>query len=234
MSARVTTTGAPRTADQRRINRTCVSATHDGRRVLRTPAVGTTEARWYEAQGFTIVQHLVVLRRDLTETASLLHRSPTPDVEISTHSVARRRARTGDRDRCASLADLDATGFGTDWRLTIDALLHACRSTPIHCVFIAQPSGIDNEMPIGYAIAGVAYETAYLQRLVVAPEHRDRRIATALVAASMAWARSKFARHLLVNTEPHNTAALALYRSLDFTTDVDGLVVLERDEQPAT
>jgi ribosomal protein S18 acetylase RimI-like enzyme len=64
---------------------------------------------------------------------------------------------------------------------------------------------------------------------VVAPKHRGRRLASTLVVAGMTWARTNGARRMLVNTEPDNSAALALYRSLGFTTDADGLVVLERE-----
>jgi ribosomal protein S18 acetylase RimI-like enzyme len=133
-----------------------------------------------------------------------------------------------------ALIALDATGFGGDWRLTVDALFHACRSTPTHRVFVAHQPEADIAAPLGYAILGVAYEAAYLQRLVVAPEHRGRRIAATLVVAGITWARASGARRMLVNTEPDNSAALALYRSLGFTTDADGLVVLERDTSEAS
>ena len=229
MSARVTTTGAPRNADQRRIQRSCVTATHDGRQVLRTAAVGKNDAEWFERHGFVVVQHLVVLRRDLDDITSLLHHSPSAGVEVSSHTFARRLARRTDRAMGDALVALDATGFGGDWRLTVDALLHACRSTPTHRVVVAHQLGVDSTVPLGYAVVGVAYEAAYLQRLVVTPEHRGRRIATTLVIAGMTWARATGARRMLVNTEPHNSAALALYRSLGFTTDADGLVVLERE-----
>lgn len=229
MSARVTTSGAQRNADQRRIQRTCVTATHDGRRVRRTAAVGKADAQWFERRGFGVVQRLVVLRRDLDDIASSLHRLPVAGVEVSSHTFARRWVRTADRTMGEALTALDATGFGVDWRLTVDALIHACRSTPVHRVFVTHQRDREGITPSGYAIVGIAYDIAYLQRLVVAPDHRGQRVATGLVVAGMTWARTSGARRVLVNTEPDNAAALALYRSLDFTTDADGLVVLERE-----
>jgi GNAT superfamily N-acetyltransferase len=234
VSARVTTSGAPRNADQRRIQRSCVTATHDGRQVLRTAAVGKNDAEWFERHGFAVVQRLVVLRRDLDDIRSLLHHSPAAGVEVSSHTFARRLARRADRAMGETLVALDATGFGGDWRLTVDALSHACRSTPTHRIFVAHEPEADIAAPLGYAVVGVAYEAAYLQRLVVAPEHRSRRIATTLAVAGITWARANGARRMLVNTEPDNSAALALYRSLGFTTDADGLVVLERDTSEAS
>jgi len=234
VSARVTTTGAPRNADQRRIKRSCVTATHDGRRVLRTAAVGKTDAEWFERRGFVVAQRLVVLCRDLDDITSLLRRSPVAGVEVTSHTFARHLMRRADRAMGDALVALDATGFDADWQLTVDALFHACRSTPTHRVFIAHQDDPTSGAPYGYCVVGVAYETAYLQRLVVAPEHRGRRIATTLITASLAWSRANGARRMLVNTEPDNSAALALYRSLGFTTKADGLVVLERDAGEAS
>jgi len=209
-------------------------ATHDGRQVLRTAAVGKTDAEWFERHGFAVVQRLVVLRRDLDDIRSLLHHPPVVGIEVSSHAFARRLTRRADRAMCEALVALDVTGFGGDWRLTVDALFHACRSTPTHQIFVAHLPKTDIAAPLGYAIVGVAYEAAYLQRLVVAPKHRGRRIATTLVVASITWARANGARRMLVNTEPDNSAALGLYRSLGFTTDADGLVVLERDVSEAS
>jgi len=234
VSARVTTSGAPRNADQRRIQRSCVTATHDGRQVLRTAAVGKTDAEWFERHGFAVVQRLVVLRRDLDDIRSLLHHPPVVGIEVSSHAFARRLTRRADCAMCEALVALDVTGFGGDWRLTVDALFHACRSTPTHQIFVAHLPKTDIAAPLGYAIVGVAYEAAYLQRLVVAPKHRGRRIATTLVVAGMTWASANGARRMLVNTEPDNSAALGLYRSLGFTTDADGLVVLECDVSEAS
>ena len=46
---------------------------------------------------------------------------------------------------------------------------------------------------------------------------------------SLAWAHSRGALDLLVNTEQSNAAALALYRGLGFVTVPDRLSVLERE-----
>ncbi|NDE52639.1 MAG: hypothetical protein EB005_05500, partial [Actinobacteria bacterium] len=115
------------------------------------------------------MQRLVVLRRDLDDIRSLLHHPPVVGVEVSSHAFARRLTRRADRAMGDALVALDATGFGGDWQLTVDALFHACRSTPTHRVFVARQLVVDIAAPLGYAIVGVAYEAAYLQRLVVAP-----------------------------------------------------------------
>jgi ribosomal protein S18 acetylase RimI-like enzyme len=81
----------------------------------------------------------------------------------------------------------------------------------------------------GFAIVGRSAQTAYLQRLVVRADVRRRGVATRLVKESLAWAHSRGALDLLVNTEQSNAAALALYRGLGFVTVPDRLSVLERE-----
>ena len=231
MSARVTTTGAPRNADERRIRRMCVDAEHAGRPVSRTPAVGIDDAEWFERHGFVAVQRLVVLRRDLSDIGSLVRHAADGCANISTHGIARHWQRGRDRSLCDTLVALDATGFAADWRLTTDALVHACRSTPIHRVVVAHDEAQQTANRIGYLVLGIAADLAYLQRLVVAPQHRTQGVATRLVAHSLIWAHTNGARAVLVNTECDNVAALALYRRMGFITQPSSLVVLERTRE---
>jgi len=81
----------------------------------------------------------------------------------------------------------------------------------------------------GYALVGRTGHTAYLQRLAVHPTVRRRGIGSGLVSECLAWAYERGATELYVNTEPHNEAALALYRELGFVKVPEQLSVLERE-----
>mgnify|MGYP003335797065 FL=1 len=124
----------------------------------------------------------------------------------------------------SDLLRLDNQGFAAPWNLSRDAFARACTATYDHSVIVC---GTDETT--GFAIVGRSAQTAYLQRLVVRADVRRRGIATRLVQESLAWAHSRGALDLLVNTEQSNAAALALYRGLSFVTVPDRLSVLERE-----
>src|SRR5262249_36848842 len=65
------------------------------------------------------------------------------------------------------------------------------------------------DSPFGYAELG----------MMVAAEHRGRRVGTALVAAAIDWARSHNRHKLILSVFPHNEAAIALYRKFGFVEE---------------
>jgi ribosomal protein S18 acetylase RimI-like enzyme len=73
---------------------------------------------------------------------------------------------------------------------------------------------------VGYATAHPTYETGhgecglYVGDLFVAPEHRRRGIARALLSAIARAGHGQGARHLWLTAKPENTAAHAFYRRL--------------------
>ncbi|WP_051207989.1 GNAT family N-acetyltransferase [Propionicicella superfundia] len=90
---------------------------------------------------------------------------------------------------------------------------------------------------LGVAAFSLAADVADLLRVAVAPEHRRRGIARALVAEGIAWAESLEATRMLLEVEPGNEAAVALYEGFGFApigvrTDYYGAgadaVVMER------
>lgn len=206
-----------RRGDERRIRSVCTPVEAGGRRVLRTPAVEEREADWFAQRGFRRTQNLVMLRRDcLPDTA--------PDRGIEFHSL--RRLRSQRRDELASgLLELDALAFPPPSNLSRDAFARACKATADHTVLLRRdaPGSV-----LGYAVVGRGATSAYLQRLAVHPSARRRGVASLLVRTASAWAESRGADTLYVNTEPTNDAALALYRQLGFTVLPEQLWVLER------
>jgi ribosomal protein S18 acetylase RimI-like enzyme len=183
----------------------------DGFRAVLTPALGTAEQAPFLASGFTVHERLHLLTRDVddlphpTEAAALL-----------------RRSRRADRAR---LLAVDGSAFPDFWRLDDDALADALAATPSSRLRVA-----DTGSPrlAGYAITGRAGPRGYLQRLAVDPAEQRRGIATALVVDGLRWLRRWGAREVLVNTQEHNAAALALYEALGFRRQAEGLAVLRR------
>ena len=186
----------------------------------RTPAISSTDALWWKDEGFTVAQTLVVLQR--------VGRVSTPcgptvmcRNETSRHLLSSKR-----EELLRTLLAIDAASFPTPWNLDAPAFRHACHATGEHRVVIANDDSATS--PIGYAIVGRVGVRSYLQRLAVAPHARRRGVARSLVHSAAHWAHGRGATSMLVNTEPSNAAALALYRSLGFELLPDSLMVMER------
>ncbi len=71
---------------------------------------------------------------------------------------------------------------------------------------------------VGIGRVVVTGEWAGLSAGEVSPEHRRQGLATRIVDASLAWAAARGADKAYLQTMPDNTAALALYARLGFTT----------------
>lgn len=73
------------------------------------------------------------------------------------------------------------------------------------------------ELLVAAGVVGVLYEDAELLRIVVAPAHRGRGVAAALLARLLAEAASAGARRMLLEVRHDNISALALYGRAGFT-----------------
>ena len=198
--------------------------------MYRTPALSTNDARWFFDHGFVVRQSLVMLQRTGRLGSTAIGRGTPIGVEYDDvtcrHVMARQRERL-----LSELLHIDGESFAAPWNLSPPAFRHACRATSEHRVIIASSSDADGSATgsaIGYVIVGRSAGQAYLQRLAVHPSHRRSGIARSLVWHASQWAGTRGADSMLVNTEPTNAAALALYHSLGFVTLPDPLVVLER------
>ena len=200
----------------------------------RTPALSTNDARWFFDHGFVVRQSLVMLQRTGRLGSTAIGRGTPVGVEYDDmtcrHVMARQRERL-----LSELLHIDGESFAAPWNLSAPAFRHACRATSEHRVIIARAiaaggdtSGDAGGFASGYVIVGRSAGQAYLQRLAVHPTHRRSGIARSLVWHASQWAGTRGADSMLVNTEPTNAAALALYHSLGFVTLPDSLVVLER------
>lgn len=219
MSAVVTKPSSVRRGDERRIRSLCTRVLGEDRSLLRTPAVEERDAEWFAGRGFQRVQTLVMLSRDCIPDAP-------SDRRVELHSWRRLRTRQHDALR-DGLLEVDALAFPPPWNLSHEGLARACKATGDHTVVVHPgPAGTI----LGYAVVGRGATSAYLQRLAVHPTARRRGVASLLVRQASAWAESRGADTLFVNTEPTNDAALALYRRLGFTTVERQLWVLERAE----
>ena len=226
MSAVVTALRGDRRSGETKIRSTCSRLTVAGVATYRTPALSTNDARWFFDHGFVVRQSLVMLQRTGRLGSTAIGRGTPIGVEYDDvtcrHVMARQRERL-----LSELLHIDGESFAAPWNLSPPAFRHACRATSEHRVIIASSSDADGSA-IGYVIVGRSAGQAYLQRLAVHPSHRRTGIARSLVWHASQWAGTRGADSMLVNTEPTNAAALALYHSLGFVTLPDPLVVLER------
>ena len=236
MSAVVTALRGDRRSGETKIRSTCSSLTLAGVATYRTPALSTNDARWFFDHGFVVRQSLVMLQRTGRLGSTAIGRETPIGVEYDDvtcrHVMARQQQRL-----LSELLHIDGESFAAPWNLSAPAFRHACRATSEHRVIIARAiaSGGDaSGSASGYVIVGRSADQAYLQRLAVHPTHRRTGIARSLVWHASQWAGTRGADSMLVNTEPTNAAALALYHSLGFVTLPDPLVVLERPVHSTT
>lgn len=125
------------------------------------------------------------------------------------------------------LLEVDRDAFPPLWRLDELGLQEAIEATPQAALLLAPA---ESSRLAGFAIVGIGGPTAYLQRVAVRPEEQGRGYGRALLRACLHWARRRGAGTILLNTQPGNAAAAALYRAEGFVRFDTGLHVLRRGE----
>lgn len=179
-----------------------------------TGALNHTQLEPFLANGFSVQEHLHLLRHDLHDLPS----------DGGGHHL--RRARSFDR---RTVLAIDALAFDAFWTLDRSGLIDAIRATPVTRFRVCQNRG---ESISGYAVTGRAADRGYLQRLAVDPQRHRAGIGRALVADALHWLRQSNARVAVVNTQTINTAAYELYVACGFVSEPEGLTVLTLDLQP--
>jgi ribosomal protein S18 acetylase RimI-like enzyme len=149
--------------------------------------------RTFRAAGFAAHVELLLLERDLRRGVE-----PQEGVHVATAT---------DREQAVSI---DARAFMGDWRVGRLGLEDALTATPDSTMLSLDEGN-------GFAIVGVSTEIGYLQRIAVAPDMQGTGMGRILLRASMAWARRRGARTMMLNTQLDNERATQMYRSESFT-----------------
>ena len=204
--------------------RECVAGLRrDGYVSVLTSALSPSEQRPFLGCGFSVHEHLHLLRHPLDRSSTASPAATSADTATADREPATtRRGKRRDRD---AVLEVDHLAFSPFWRFDRAGLDDARNATPVSRFRVAVTDGT----VIGYAVTGRAGPISYLQRLAVHPEAQRRGVATLLVNDALRWATRRGARTMLVNTQEQNHPAVALYERLGFLLEPDGLDVLERD-----
>ena len=122
-----------------------------------------------------------------------------------------------DKATVDDVAAIDSLAFEPDWQIGRLGLVDALGAT-VQAEILSVGDG--------FALVGVSGPVAYLQRLAVHPAAQGKGVGKTLVWIAMRWARSSGARSIMLNTQPDNHRATALYRSMGFEVAAERLTVL--------
>ncbi len=185
-----------------------------GFRKVVTSALAPLEQAGFLAAGFRVEQDLEVLSHQLRGLPR-----PSPAA-----LVPRRSLRPAGPDDHQAVLAVDHRAFSPFWHLDLVALTEVLRATPRSRfqVVVGEPGGV----VLGYAITGRTRDRGFLQRVAVDPSHFRQGIGRALVVDGLRWLRRWHVGRAVVNTQPGNHGALALYEGLGFRRQPFRLSVL--------
>ena len=163
--------------------------------VTSSPVPSSARRRWLRA-GFGAYLSLDLYRRDLWEP----------------RLVSPAGVRSGEAEDWEHAVAIDREAFDPLWRLSELGLREAMAAAPRSGFLV---TGDDGEVD-GFSIVGTASGAGFLQRVAVRPALQGSGIGTTLVRASLAWSQTHGARAVLLNTQPDNGRAAAVYRAEGF------------------
>lgn len=194
------------------IRQVLAAAAEEGFTEVLTAALGPHDAEPFERAGFTVRSRLHLLVHDL-------HHLPT-----ASGAPPVRRVR---RVEWPHLAAVDEAAFPPFWHLDVAGIADALDATPSSRLrAVDAPGGAG--AAVGYAASGRAGQRGYLQRLAVHPSAQRLGLGRVLALDALRWMRRRGVARGYVNTQVGNDAAVALYESLGFVHEPEGLVVLGR------
>ena len=126
--------------------------------------------------------------------------------------IATRVIAAAEPSDLAAIMALEAAGFDPAARWPEASWLDELRGTDRRVLVDREGGGLR-----GVATFQLVAEVVDLHRVVVAPAHRGQGIGRALIEAGLTWAAERHGRRMLLEVEPDNEPALALYRGLGFT-----------------
>jgi ribosomal protein S18 acetylase RimI-like enzyme len=192
-----------------------------GYRALRSPAIDGVTAQTFKRFGFDVIHSLTVLSMGAAEMSRIQATAPASEqVRALRWGVESLRATA----RVTQALAVDRAAFGDARCLDLAGWRDTLRATTQRRVWsVNRP----REGLIGFAVCGMERDDGFLQRLAVHPQHQRQGVGSSLVREAALWVAGRRGRRLLVNTEPHNVAALQMYRSLGFRDQPEALVVME-------
>jgi len=128
-------------------------------------------------------------------------------MDNTTITVERARHERGDLE---AITGIDQTCFPVP---TINAIDEVDR--PWAQIWVARVNGGND--PVGFLVAWLVADEIHILSLATLPAHRRRGIATALLDATLDFARERQVRAVLLEVRRSNRAAIALYRAAGFS-----------------
>jgi len=190
-----------------RFLRACTELVRELATPVLSPALLPSRTSLWTDAGYEVSDQLLLLEHDLRDI---------PAGTLGSDIAA------GGFEPADELYQIDQVAFPVRWRLGrrgLEESIEATVRTAVHRVS-------DQEGTTGFSVAGVGLGQGYLQRLAVHPRAQGLGHGTALVRASLLWARRHGARAVLVNTQAENERARQLYERTGFRPVPGGLVVM--------
>lgn len=234
---------AAQTLDQESLSVARKILRNQGFRAVVTAAVAPAERTAFLRDDYSEREHLHLLRYDLQSGFAAARTGARLSAQSRLQRLRpwrrqRPRIRRGTRGDWDDILTLDGQSFDEFWHFDRDGLEDSIAATPSSRLrimrrsdFIEPPESDHNNQVneiVGYALAGHAGRTGYLQRLAVHPAVRQQGIGTLLVNDALAWARRRGAKIVWVNTQNTNDNALQLYKKLGFSLQDHPLTVMYR------
>ena len=200
-----------------------------GVREVMTTALGPIDQRSFTARGFNPQEHLLLMGRPVDPT--------NPSSRWRSRWTGRtpgrprtRPARRHDRDAVLELDNRAFTPFSPFWHFDRAALDEVGQATASHRRRVVRQRATrrTGSTVMGHAITGRTTTIGFIQRLAVDPTAEGQGVGSALVVDALRWLRQTGAHEVLVNTQPDNDRARALYLRHGFTEREGGLDVLHR------
>ncbi len=159
-----------------------------------SPPLPRNARRTWEDAGYRVFLDLALMRLGLESTPG-----------APSHLVVE-----SDNDLISDLIKIDAAAFSPFWRFDHQGLKEAMEATGRSSVLIIRDS---DGRAAGFAIVGFGSAISYLQRVAVHPDWQGQGMGRSLLRVAARKARAAGARVMLLNTQPDNDPALALYES---------------------
>lgn len=213
-----------------RFLRLCAGFVSDFASPVLSPALLPARARVWKEAGFEFSDQLALLEHNLRHVprAPELPNSDLPESELpnSELPVNGTRVLAGPLQPTEELYEIDQAAFPIRWRMGRQGLIESVDATHRSAVHRIASGASGSTSVTGFAVTGISLGQGYLQRLAVHPRAQGKGLGSALVRASLLWARGHGARAALVNTQSENEPALRLYQRAGFENVPGGLVVM--------